>query len=98
MAEFLVEVYVSRSDDGVAQRGAERARLAADALQRNGTPVRYVRSIYVPEEETCFLLFEGPSPAAIQEALRHSALPAERVARVASWREHQNVIEGEPTT
>ena len=59
MAEYLVELYVSRSDAAGAEQGAERARLAAEELRREGAAVRYVRSIFVPEDETCFLLYEA---------------------------------------
>ena len=80
MAEFVVECYVSRADAGAVARGAERARLAAEELTREGTPVRYLRSIFVPEDETCFFMCEAVSADAVREAARRAALPFERVA------------------
>lgn len=80
MAEFVVECYVSRTDAGAVERGAERARLAAEELTREGTPVRYLRSIFVPEDETCFFMCEAGSADAVREAARRAALPFERVA------------------
>jgi len=80
MAEFLVELYVSRSDGGAFERGAERARLAAEELTREGTPLRYLRSILLPEDETCFYLYEAASADAVREAARRAALSFERVA------------------
>ena len=80
MAEFLVELYISR-EDGVGVGGSsEIARLAADELTREGTPVRYLNSIYVPEEEICFFLYEAVSADAVREAAQRAALPFERVS------------------
>jgi hypothetical protein len=81
VAEFLVELYVPRSAGAAVERGAERARLAAEELSREGTPVRYQRSIFVPEDETCFLLFEAETIEAVREAARRAELPYERVAQ-----------------
>jgi len=80
VAEFLLELYVSRQAAAAVQRGAERARIAAGELTRAGTPVRCLRSIYVPEDETCFLLYEADSVGVVQEAARRAGLPFERIA------------------
>lgn len=79
MPEFLVELYVSETDVGGVARGAENARVAAEELTRQGTPVRYLRSIFVPEDETCFYLYEAASADAVREAAQRAALPFERV-------------------
>jgi Protein of unknown function (DUF4242) len=80
VAEFLVELYVSRTDTVGAERGAERARLAAEELTREGTPVRYLRSIFVPEDETCFYLCEAASLEVVRETARRADLSFERIA------------------
>jgi hypothetical protein len=80
MAEYLVELYVSRSDAGALERDAEYARLAAEALTREGTPVSYLRSIFVPEDETCFLLYRAVAAADVAEAARRASIPFERIA------------------
>ena len=81
MAEFVLEFYASRTDTAAVRRGARRARLAADALTREGTPVRYLRSIYVPEDETCFVLYEAASSDAVQKAAARADLTCPRVAQ-----------------
>jgi hypothetical protein len=82
---FLVELYVSRADAAALGRGAERVRRAADEQTRRGTPVRYLRSIYVPEDETCLLLFDAVSAEAVSEVASRAALPYERlVAAIAT--------------
>ena len=82
MPEFLVEFYVSRGDAAAVERGARRARVGAEELTREGTPVRYRRSIFVPEDETCFFLYEGASADAVREAATRASLSFERIADV----------------
>jgi Protein of unknown function (DUF4242) len=80
VTEYIIELYVSRSDERDVRRGAERARLAAEEQTRLGTPVRYLRSIYVPEDETCFVLFDACSADAVRATALLAALPFERVS------------------
>ncbi len=82
MPEYLVEFYASRSDGAAVERSAERASVHAAELTREGTPVRYVRSIFVPEDETCFLLYEAVSAADVREAACRAGVPFERVAEL----------------
>ena len=82
MAQFLVELYLSSTDIDGVERGARRARLAAEQLARTGTPVRYVRSMFLPKDETCLLLYEATSADAVRAAVRRAALPFDRVAEV----------------
>jgi hypothetical protein len=84
MPEFLLELYVSRTDAAAVERGAQRAHAAAEEMSREGTRVAYVRSIFAPEDETCFYLYEAASRDAVREAARRAALPAERVTEVVS--------------
>jgi hypothetical protein len=61
-ATYLVEGYERRGTTALDDLEA-RCRAAADGFDG----VRYVRSILVPEDETCFHLFEGPSEEAVRE-------------------------------
>jgi|SRR5438105_1208466 len=97
MAEFLVELYLSRSDEAAVQRDAERARLAAEQVNGEGMPVRYVRSIFVPDDETCFLLYEAGSAEAVREAATRAALPFERVSETVAD-SHAHSPKEEPCT
>ena len=90
MGEFLVELYVSRADTDAVQRGVERTRRAAEELTREGTPVRFLRSIFVPEDETCFFLCEAASADAVREAARRAALPFERIAEALAESREEN--------
>jgi uncharacterized protein DUF4242 len=79
MVEFALELYVSRTDTTAVRRTVELARTAAE-----GTTVRYLRSIFMPEDETCFLFFEAPSAAAVGEVAGRAGLRA-RVVEAAAW-------------
>ena len=87
MAEFLVEFYLSRTDRAATQAVADRACLAAEELTRRGTPVRYLSSIFVPEDETCFHLYEAISADAIREVAQRAELSFERVLEAIPSRE-----------
>ncbi len=84
MAQFLLECYVTRTDGAAIKTGEDRARIAADELTREGTAIRLLRSIFVPEDETCFYLYEAETVEAVREAARRAALPLERVAEAIS--------------
>ena len=87
MAEFLVEFYLPRTDCKAAQAGADRACLAAEELTRRGTLVRYLSSIFLPEDETCFHLYEASSAEAIREVAQRAELSFERVLEAIPNRE-----------
>ncbi len=81
MPSYLVEVYQPRAGAGAA---AACARSAAEAVSRAGTPVRYVCSIVVPEDETCFHLFESSSREAVLAATERAAFAFPRIAEAMS--------------
>ena len=87
MAQFLVELYVSHTDPAALERNAESARRAACALTREGTPVRYLRSILVPADETCFVLLQAHSVAAAGEVARRAGLRFDRLAEAVAAEE-----------
>jgi len=79
VARYLVELYLSRSGAGGLDHAAARARAAAEELSREGVPVRCLRSIFVPEDETWFLLYEAASATAVERAVARADLPCDRV-------------------
>ena len=72
MPSYVIESYAAGS---VVQDQQERARLAAEL----GTGVRYVRTTFLPEDETLLHLFEATSPDALRRAARDAALAYERI-------------------
>jgi hypothetical protein len=77
MTSWLVEGYAPVSTD-LAEVQA-RAREAASGLTLAGTPVRYVRTIFVREDETCFHVFEASSLESVREVARRALLEAQRI-------------------
>ena len=86
MGEFLVELYGSRADGAALASSARSARLAAEELTREGS-VQYMRSIFGPEDETCFLLYAATTAADVEEAARRASLPFDHVALAIAGRE-----------
>ena len=79
MAEFLAELYLSHADAGGAREAAARARAAADELARDGCSLRFVRTTFVPGDETCFVVFEADAAETVAEAGRRAGLAFERI-------------------
>jgi hypothetical protein len=65
LPEYLIESYVPTADDTWC--AARRVREAAEELAREGTPVRHVRTTFLPEDETCFHVVSGPALEAVAE-------------------------------
>jgi len=82
MTEFLVEFYLSRTDAAALGCSVRRARLAAEEQTRQGMPVCYLRSMYLPDDEICFLLYEAESAEAPRRAAALAAIAFERVSVV----------------
>lgn len=74
MPSYLAESYLANSPDAL-DCARERAALAAEL----GVGVRYVRTTFLPDDETVLHLFEAPSAAVLDEAGRRAALPFERI-------------------
>ncbi len=79
MPEYLLEIYVGAGDARAAADSGRSARAAAAEMTRRGTPVQYRRWIYVPDDETCFFLFEAESAEAVCSTAQLAALPCDRV-------------------
>jgi hypothetical protein len=75
---FLLEAYLSRSQSGQLAGMGKRLREAAQ-----GRPERYLRSTYVPEDETCFHYVEASSASAAERLARRAQLSCDRVLEVA---------------
>jgi hypothetical protein len=79
---YLVETYFPRDGRDRLPEIVARAHAAAERMRLDGVDVRYLRPIFVPEDETCFHLFSGPSAQAVGEASRRAALVYDRIVEV----------------
>lgn len=82
--EYLVEMYVARSGRAEVEAAARRASRATSDLSRAGRAVRYVRSLFLPDDETCFLLYEAGSIDDVRAAAALAGLPVDRVTEALS--------------
>lgn len=76
---YLVECYLPAAGAGSASEPGAHVLAAARELERQGDDVRFLRSIYVPEDETYFLLFEARSAELAGEAAIRAGITFERV-------------------
>lgn len=83
MPEYAVEMYMAR-DAADAADAARRARRAAEDMAREGASVRFVRLLFMPEDETCFLLFEARDMTLVRAAAEQAGLQVDRVAETVS--------------
>jgi hypothetical protein len=70
---YLVESYAASTS--AVDDARVRARRAAELVES----VRYVRTTFLPGDETILHLFEAPSASVLGEAGRRAALPFERI-------------------
>ena len=61
MPSYLVETYLARARGGERAARERRALAAAEELAGGHSRVCFRRSIYVPEDEICFFVFDAPS-------------------------------------
>jgi hypothetical protein len=76
---YLVETYLTRSRAGEQPALERRARSAAEELTQEGTQVRLERSLYVPEDEICFFVFDAPLAREAARAAQRAGLDPVRV-------------------
>ena len=79
MTRYMVERNLPGFTSDQLPAAAGAAKTTTARMTEEGTPVRYLRSTFIPSEEKCFCLFEGPSQGAVEEANDRAGLPYERV-------------------
>ena len=79
MSVYMVE----RSLKGIAMSDLAAAQQAAIATSKRfsaeGTPVRYIRSTFVPESGACMCLFEASEADAVKRVNEAAKIPFDRV-------------------
>ena len=79
MGKYLVERYLPGITAEQLMAAAGQAKSTTAQMMQEGTPVRYLRSTFIPGEEKCFCLFEGPTADAVRTANERASLPYERI-------------------
>ena len=84
MPQYVVERHLPNFTGEQVAAAAKRAKQTAAAMTREGTPVRYVRSIFIPGEDKCYCLFEGESVDMVRQANQRAELPVENISEALS--------------
>jgi hypothetical protein len=81
MAAYMVE----RELPGITMEQLAAAQQAAmrtgEEMSGAGTPVRYIRTTFVPGEDRCMCLFEADSPEPVEELNDRAGIPYTRVVQ-----------------
>ncbi len=80
---FFVELRPQATGWQDIQAIGARSRAACRELRERGTPGRLLRTVFVPEDGTCFLLFAGAERDSVQRAVTVAGLALEGF--VATW-------------
>jgi hypothetical protein len=86
---YLVETYLARGQAGELDARERRARSAVEELTQEQTRVHFERSIYVPEDEICFFVFDAPSGRDAALVAQRAGLDPFRVVEAISSREEK---------
>lgn len=77
---------VQRSLPGITMEQLGAAQKAAietsERISKEGTPVRYIRSNFYPQDARCTCLFEASDAAAVERVNREAAIPFTKVEEV----------------
>lgn len=74
LSRFLLELDRPQLRASEIQALGARSRLVTREMRSEGSTVRFLRTIYVPEDGRCFLLFEGGSASEIGVAAGRAGL------------------------
>jgi hypothetical protein len=77
--DYCLELYLAGGSRAALEEAAVRARAAAESFGARGRSVRYLRSTYLPEDETCLHFFAAASRKDVAEAARQAGLTGDRI-------------------
>jgi hypothetical protein len=77
---YLVEQYRPGLGSDELRRVADRIRLVVDRLERDGSPIRLLRSTIVPDDEAILSIVEATSESIVREAYAGAGSSIERIS------------------
>ena len=80
MAKYMVERHLPGIKPDELASAAARCKATTAEMTAEGTPIRYLRSTFVPGEEKCYCLFEGETEEAVRQANERAEIPLERIS------------------
>jgi hypothetical protein len=79
MQKYMVERHLPGFKPEQLPSAASAAKKATEEMTKQGMPVRYLGSTFIPGEDRCFCMFEGASPDVVRAANQRAGLPLERI-------------------
>lgn len=79
MQSFLVERYLPGVSETELRVALKRVQAACEELARSGVPARYVTSLFLPAEETCFCRIDSDSAETAARVNELGGLPFARI-------------------
>jgi hypothetical protein len=79
--DYCLELYLAGGSRAALEAAAGRARAAAESFRAHGRSVRYLRSTYLPEDETCLHFFTASSVEDVAEVAHQAELTGNRITR-----------------
>ena len=79
LTSYTVELRLPETGWQELQQATTRARRTTEEMRREGAQVRFLRSVFVPENDTCFFLYEGTSAQSVRAAATRAQLGVVRV-------------------
>jgi hypothetical protein len=80
MPNYCLELYLPHASASRIEEAAADAQRAAGASAGGGR-VRYLRTTYLADDETCLHFFEAASVERVADAARRAGLATERITR-----------------
>jgi hypothetical protein len=81
LSRYTVELHRPETGWTDLQAATARVRQVAAEMRREGRPVRFLRSIFVPEDGACFFLFEGPTRKSVRDAAARAGLGVQQLRK-----------------
>jgi hypothetical protein len=79
VADYVLELYLPGKAADERLLAAAHAQEGADRATSGRVQVRYLGSIFIPSDETCFHLFNAHSRRAVEEASQRASIRFERI-------------------
>jgi hypothetical protein len=79
--DYCLELYLAGGSQAALDEAAGRASAAAESFAARGRSVRYLRSTYLPEDETCLHFFAAAAREDVAEVARQAGLTGDRITR-----------------
>jgi hypothetical protein len=82
MPQYMVERHLPGITSEQLTAAAARAKSVTAQMTKQGKPVRYLRTTFLPAEEKAYCLFDAPSAEQVKEANELAQIPLQRIVEV----------------